>query len=380
LELSQEFPMMYGITKTRAVNQWQVSVFANEDGTAVLRKKYGKVGGKIQEVDRTIYNGKNIGKTNETTPVEQAISEAQSAVNKKYDSNHEYFQMDPDTHIPRKLLPQLCKGAKKGKINWPAYLGKKLNGLCCLTEKQTEEEIIYHSRGGKRFNALIHLTPLLMPVMSVKDILHGELYKHGWSLQKIGSYAKKLKEDGHLLEYWIYDFALVGPNQQERFEMLKNIISPDFMPTIRILEHVIVKSYEEAKVYHDQWVQEGFEGGVLRNMDGTYMFEFNNDELEKVKEYEDAEFVIVGYKEGVGLEEGCIIFRCATEEGKEFDVRPTGTRDDRKEWYKNGDYFIGKDMTVKFAELSDDGIPLQVVAKGADAEQIMEGLAVRDYE
>lgn len=391
MELIETFPMMYGIGKTGKVQQWQVSVHINDEGIALIRKDYGQVGGKIKTTDKNIYEGKNIGKANETTPVEQALSEAKSAVNKKYDKNHEYEMIDPLTYRPRKLLPQLCKGVKKGKIDFPALMGKKLNGVCCLAEKtlsnlgnmiiKTEDvcyrSMIFHSRGGKKFPGVRHLAPLLYPIMDIGDIFHGELYKHGWSLQKINSYVKKLRKDGHQMQFWVYDLALVGPTQNDRIKYLLERIPEEYLPIIRVLEHHVVNNYDEVDALHDEWVSQGFEGGVIRNMEGIYLFEYNSDDLEKAKAYQDSEFEIIGYKEGVGLEEGCIIFRCRTKSGAEFDVRPTGSREDRKWWFENGDSFIGKFMTVKYAELSDDGIPLQVVGK---PETLVEAMAIRDYE
>ena len=60
---------------------------------------------------------------------------------------------------------------------------------------------------------------------------------------------------------------------------------------------------------------------------------------------------------------------CIMKEGKEFEVRPKGTQEKRKEWMVDLNNIIGKQLTVKFAEWSDDNIPLQPV-----------GMAIRDYE
>ena len=85
------------------------------------------------------------------------------------------------------------------------------------------------------------------------------------------------------------------------------------------------------------------------------------------------EFEIIGGKEGTGTDEGCIIYRLITETGHEFDARPRGTVADRKQMLINLPNDIGKKLTVRFAEWSDEGIPLQPVG-------VPEGEAVRDYE
>lgn len=138
---------------------------------------------------------------------------------------------------------------------------------------------------------------------------------------------------------------------------------------IKFTPTVLIHDEEEKKKYHDMWVGMGFEGGMLKNTQGLYMFEFNSNDLEKVKSFEDAEYPIVGGKQGEGMDEGCVIFRCITKDGLEFDVRPRGTREARKEMYDNLESYIGKPLTVRFPELYDSGIPAQPV-----------GIAVRDYE
>jgi len=380
-----EAPQLYGLSKIGKVKQWKVSVVENDDGTATMIVQSGYVGGKIRDIPKTIRKGKNIGKANETTPFEQAKSEAQSKWNAKRDENYEPTMIDPNNYIPRLMLPQLAKGPRKGKIVFPCYMNPKLNGVCNLAEPPgvppyyapSPDLIQHHSRGGHLFTTLAHLDTWIHKLNAPAPV-HGELYKHGWSLQKIGSYTKKVKPDQDQLEFWLYDVAWIGPTYEERMEWLKSVLDlihrnfPEcpvkFTPT------VLVHSYDEAKVYHDQCVQDGFEGGMLKNKNGIYMFQHNSDQIEKVKEFEDDEFEIIGGKEGTGADEGCIIYRCRTESGGEFDARPRGTVEDRRQMLIDLPNDIGKKLTVRFAEWSDDGIPLQPVGVPAEAE------AVRDYE
>jgi len=374
-------PTLYGVASTRKVKQWGIGAVEHEDQTASIIVNSGYVDGKIREIPKHIKAGKNIGRANETTPFEQALSEAQSKWNAKRDENYEPEQMDPDNYIPRLMLPQLAKGPKKGKIKFPAYMQPKLNGICNLAEppmvppkfSPTPDLIQHHSRGGHLFETLAHLDPWIK-MLNPPSPIHGELYKHGWSLQRIGSYTKKIKPDQHLLEYWLYDMAWIGPKFSGRFTWLKENVDklgPD--SPIKLTPTVIVSSYAEAKAYHDECVQNGFEGGMLKNIDGIYIFQYNSDEIEKVKEFEDAEFEIVGGKEGTGADSGCIIYRCITESGREFDARPRGTVEDRQQMFINLPNVIGKKLTVRFAEYSEDGIPLQPVG-------IPEAEAIRDYE
>lgn len=49
--------------------------------------------------------------------------------------------------------------------------------------------------------------------------------------------------------------------------------------------------------------------------------------------------------------------------------RPRGMWEQRKEWFDNGEAYVGKPLTVRYQELTQDGIPRFPV-----------GIAVRDYE
>lgn len=374
----QELQTLYGVAKTGKVKQWGAKVVEHDDHTASIIINSGYVDGKIREIPKLIKKGKNIGKKNETTPYEQALSEIQSTWNGKRDENYEPIQMDPDNYIPRLMLPQLAKKPGKGKIIYPAYIQPKLNGVCNLSELYKnnfrDDRILHHSRGGHIFHTLEHLNKWISE-LNAPAPLHGELYKHGWSLQKISGYTKKIRPDQNALEYWLYDIAWVGPTFEERINwLIKNIpLLGDDCP-LKLTPTELVNNYTEAKAFHDMYVQYGFEGGMLKNRNGIYIFQYNSDDIEKVKDFKSDEFEIVSGKEGTGTDTGCVIYRCKTKEGNEFDARPRGTVEDRQVMFGNLENDIGKMLTVRYAELSEDGIPLQPVGVPAEAE------TVRDYE
>ena len=376
-----ELPMLYGMSRLGKVKQWQAKVEMDEFSRPTIIIESGYVGGKIKKQPKLVTKGKNIGKANETTPFAQAVSQIKSQWTAKRFENYEPHILDPDNYTPRLMLPQLAKGVGKGKIVYPAYIQPKFNGICNLAEppmvppyfSPARELILHHSRGGHLFETLNHLNSWLLK-LNAPAPTHGELYVHGWSLQRIGFYTKKIKPDQDLLEYWLYDIAWIGPVFEERMGWLDEMIPKLRSGPIKLAPTFIVNNYAEAKFYHDQFVQDGYEGGMLKNKAGIYMFQFNSNDLEKVKDYEDDEFQIIGGKEGEGTDAGCIVYRCITESGGEFDARPRGTVEDRKQMFINLPNDIGKMLTVRYAELSEDGIPLQPVGVPAEAE------AVRDYE
>ena len=110
-------------------------------------------------------------------------------------------------------------------------------------------------------------------------------------------------------------------------------------------------------MYEERYIKRGFEGSMARNADSKYLFGYRSVDLLKVKRFLDAEYKVIGFTEGSAVESGAIVFICETDDGQEFSVRPTGTHDERKVWFAHGETFIGKMLTVKYQELSNDGVP-----------------------
>ena len=107
---------------------------------------------------------------------------------------------------------------------------------------------------------------------------------------------------------------------------------------------------------------------MLRNKSSLYE-PIRSRHLQKYKTFEDSEFEIIGFSEGVGNDAGTVIWKCKCKNGRQFDVRPTGTVEDRKNLFKHGNQYIGSMLTVKYQGLSEYGVPRFPVA-----------IQLRDYE
>ena len=118
---------------------------------------------------------------------------------------------------------------------------------------------------------------------------------------------------------------------------------------------------------HNQYVAEGWEGCVARDVSKPYKYGGRGMEMVKFKMYQDAEFEITGLSEGLRPEDMC--FTLKTAEGIEFKAKPMGSRELKEQYREDLPNLIGKMATVKFFYLSDEGTPLQPVLK-----------AIRDYE
>ena len=91
--------------------------------------------------------------------------------------------------------------------------------------------------------------------------------------------------------------------------------------------------------------------------------------LQKIKEFDDAEFKITGVKSGRGRMVDCAIFTCTNKNGDLFDCKMEGSLDVLKEILKNPRSVIGKMLTVRYQGFTNGNMPRFPI-----------GVCVRDYE
>ena len=374
------FPPLFGDSKLGKFKKWSVSV-EDRAGVGVVITSHGYEGGKFQVNERLVESGKNLGKKNATTPVTQAISEAQALWNKKKDAGYSETSSvatatatattDPVAATASVPLPMLAQDFnKRGKhIAFPCFAQRKLDGVRCVAIAGRG----LFSRNGKASSR--HLTHIMRDInrLPAGTVLDGELYSDDLTFQEIVGLVKKdtLREGDDLkmakIYLCVYDTIRDGTNA-ERNTWLKNLFTTTFTG-LRLLPTAECASLEDVKTLHASYVAEGYEGLILRNKSGLYNVGFRSADLQKYKEFEDAEYPVIGFKEGDGLEKGCVIWMCRTKDGKEFAVRPRGTREDRCAAFLTGATMIGQPLTVRYQELTTDGIPRFPV-----------GIAFRTYE
>ena len=104
----------------------------------------------------------------------------------------------------------------------------------------------------------------------------------------------------------------------------------------------------------------GYEGAMVRNAEGAYESHptHRSGDLQKIKEFDDAEWPIIGIKEGKGKLAGHAIFTCRTQDGSEFDVKLVGDSSALREYFENPGKAIGKLLTVQYQGLTGkSGVP-----------------------
>jgi DNA ligase-1 len=361
------YNILYGKSSTGKVKVWSVSVSKLGDGSAYIEIQHGYIDGKKQTDFKMIEEGKNIGKSNETTPYEQALSEAKSLLNKKIDEGYaESIDMIKSESSGR-FLPMLAHKWQdhSSKIKFPAVIQPKLDGFRCLARKEGGSVSMW-TRKGKIIDAPVEIRKELNLILKEGECTDGELYRHGWGFQRIASAIKKRGKDTPGLHYYIYDSPILKLDYKTRFIDRWNeyhstdLSSPNTVSEterIKIVPTIYVNSKSEMLEQESKCIEASFEGLMIRNISSPYEFKNRSYGLQKVKQFEDAEYKIIGGKEGQGREAGMVIFKCETSSGLTFDVRPRGTAEERSNMWKNLAKYIGKPLTVKFQGLTDDGRP-----------------------
>ena len=224
-----------------------------------------------------------------------------------------------------------------------------------------DEVIGTTSRGGKSYDIVateMMKDPCLIDFFKdyPKYQLDGEIYCHGEILEDISGAARKKEwvENRHAhLQFWIFDILAEDLTFEERLEILKTI-KPKTNKIV-IVDHVEVNSYVELRSLHDEWVEEGFEGAIWRDAEGTYKVGGRPNSMVKMKLMQDAEFEIVGLTEGLRDED--MVFIMKMPDGKTFEAKPMGTVEKRLEYLHNIDSLKGLMGTVKFFYITEKGVP-----------------------
>jgi DNA ligase-1 len=360
--------ILYALDKSGKTRYWKIEVEDLPHGVFITRK-YGQVGGKETTTSTEITSGKNIGRSNETSKLDQAISEAKSTWKKQYESGYTPDQESLKTNLI--LLPMLANKweDRMNYISEPFFVQPKLDGVR-MTVGVHKGKFIMFSRTGKEVK-MPHIEKELRPLLKEGEFLDGENYTPDKTFEEITGMCRTVLEtptELSSIKFHVFDCFDLG-NMNVPFEIrqtsltkFRNLKYVTFVPTL------IVQKKSELNRHHDEFVKYGYEGIMIRDFKGLYKLNERSNHLLKFKAFQTEEYQITGAEEGKGKDLGTVIWRCKGSKG-EFSVRPKGTLAQRTEWFKNSKKYIGKQLTVQYQNLTNGGIPRFPV-----------GIAIRDYE
>jgi DNA ligase-1 len=271
--------------------------------------------------------------------------------------------------------PMLAYPVSDKPINYDNKISMqpKLDGVRCVIQAERDFPgtnlasitVKAYSRTGKEWKNIDHILYNLRPwfILNPDVILDGELYNHDLKddFEKIISLVRKQKPDdidalesADMVQFHCYDIIDETKTFEERNRFIQQVV-----PRNHCIHHVktqAVATESLAKVVHQQNLDNGYEGSILRTND-VYACKRSHN-LRKFKDFSDAEATIIGYLDGKGKRTGTLgKFIMQDDEGIEFGCPPGKgyTYKDLKIMLDNiGDY-IGQRATFTFFERTKAG-------------------------
>lgn len=289
---------------------------------------------------------------------------------KSYDDRARFIFPDASNPKPVKLMIQ------------PKLDGKR---AICRIDSTTGRRCL-ESRGGKMYMGLDHITDEVERLFPDETVCpDGELFiyklyrKPDGSLTKteatalsalpavevfqlLSEYvqhtAKKLNPDRVLVEFWVYDLYDTTRTNVERHRLLVDSLKGKKLGCVRLVETVTTDATPAViEQLHQEFVDKGFEGIMIRQLDGKYSPGVHCNQLMKKKFTNDAEWKIVDAKQSVGgLQDGTVIWLCE-KDGIQVWAKQMGDVVANKKLYQDRKKHMGKMITLLYNDVTTDGVP-----------------------
>jgi DNA ligase-1 len=368
----KSLPTLYSRTATGAVQTWQMIVDGNKYYTIT-----GQQDGKKIENEPTICKGKNIGRANETTPSEQALSEAQSKWDKKAKTGYSTDINQIDECVSY-VEPMLAKDFDeyREKMDWDVGLivQNKYNGVRCVATFDGKR-VVLKSRKGEEWVSVPHINKDLEKFFAKypKAMLDGELFNNDLR-QKLNELTKlvrktknisesDLQKSEQMVRFYIYDGYNFGTNTEScsKYVDRKKVIDellPKYSKYYRKVEDTVVYSQTELDKVYNKYLADDQEGAIIRVPYSPYEHKRSKTLLKYKPEF-DAECKVLKILTGDAGKAQYFASKATIEwNGKTFDATFMGTEEQREEILKNKKDWEGKsNVTFKYNGLTGYGVP-----------------------
>lgn len=393
------FPELFKLDTKGKLRSWLISVAERGDGYSVLTLS-GLRGGAKVPTEYVVREGKNIGRSNETTPFEQACFEARSKweaqIRDGYVENPDDARQDVlGSGIPQPMLAQKYSpdGSLKGSktLAQMKLTGKKiivqpkLDGIRCLI-RVTASKVELFSRKGDKMLPVPHVEEQIRHSYNLEFpdkpelILDGELFTDSMTFNTLnGLLRREVKTPEHFtmlekVQYHIYDLVDSAKVYPERLEIIRRFYNFD---VVTVPSFEIEADDTSIRLKMEEFLSECFEGLMIRTLDCGYENK-RSWSLCKYKDFQDAEYKVVGIVEdirGNGMI-GAFVLEMnepsRDRDGNEIKTFRAGitnlTREESLEIWNNQDKYIGRFATVEYFSLSEFNVPRFPKLKGFRAD------------
>lgn len=242
------------------------------------------------------------------------------------------------------------------KINFPAFIQLKMDGT------YREIHVADGQVTGKTRSGEEYFNPVLFKEMEnfPNGFYTGELTIDGESRFTGNGLINSLNPPYEKITFTVWDYLTDEDYLEKsktpyysRFESLSDIIEKHESNRVKLVPNHEVNSIDEALKYVSDWMEQGLEGGVLKDKNNVFKNGTSGTQL-KIKLKVDAEMRITGFTDGtigtkregkIGAiqfsnDEGTIKGQCSGFSDAELD-----------EFTKNKDDLIGKIISVEFNDI-----------------------------
>ncbi len=244
------------------------------------------------------------------------------------------------------------------KLPAQVMIQPKYDGMRCVASRDS-----MLSRRGMPIDSMPHIRRDLSELPSgIK--LDGELYCHGVNFQGNMSLIKRNSPhpDFYSVKYYVFDLQIENIPFKTRFALLTTLLSDLDSATILLVPTLTL---DKENIYtHTKTHFSDYEGAIIRDPDGLYLFNHRSSGVQKYKWLHQVECQIVSITTSTtGREAGAVLFICELN-GVRFEVRPFGSLLHRRSLYHHAKNLIGQWTRITYESLSNAGKPLKARAEG----------------
>lgn len=400
-----------------AILVWEAYIEEHSTGANIITLSY-KYGNKPRKNITSITKGKNIGKANQTTALQQAEFELLSKATKKLKEGYNEVTIPTVVEATGAIVEYLLENLKEGvddkgnikpqlaasyyrpsknftdstgkfwkdrkyyylknpnvdiplkhiAIDFPAIVQRKYNGVRALITI-TKDEVKITSKEGTDYiipyiiSEIYNKRDVFLDTFKTnKLVLDGELYKHDFSLESINSAVRgEVDIFTPKVDYMCYDVVDESKSFEDRYFTLHTILQNTPFIYIDLVENFHVSSNNYVQRLTDQFIEEGYEGVIVRNPRAVYSPNKRSSKvMVKLKRTIQEEYIVFNIiPQNRDESKGMFVFK--SEKGDLFEVNPTFSDEQARKLLKYRQDYIHKLVTLTFYEYTEKGLPFHVI-------------------